>query len=331
MKAVVINETGDSSVLTYHDIHSNSLQPNEVRLKVEASAVNYIDTIIRSGNMPPGMMPELPFIPGVECIATVAEVGEKVSHVLPGQRVAYFGEIGASTYATEITIDPNRLVAIPSSVEPAQAAVIPVNYATAYHMLHNLAGIKAGDIVFVHAAAGGVGTAIIQLAKLVGATVIGSVGSEEKRKYILKEGADFAINYNAEEVSQKVKKYTDGRGVDASFNPVAGETMISDLNLLAPFGHLVIFGFLAGLPEEKVQDAMLNQFGKSLTISYSDIYTLYKSDFQGLKSILEKLFGLLSEGRISPKVYQQIPLENAAEAHDLLESGKVSGKLVLVP
>jgi len=331
MNAIVIDKTGDSSVLKYRQILEIKVKSDEVKVRVTATAVNYIDTLIRSGQMPSGMMPELPFVLGVECIGIIEEMGEGVFDFEIGDKVAYFGEIGASTYAEQVVVKYNRLIKISSSLSDVEAAVIPVNYSTAYHMLHNIAKIKKEDTILVHAAAGGVGTAIIQLAKIVGTTVVGSVGSESKKESILKEGADFAINYKTENLTDSVKKITDGKGVNVSLNPVSGQSMISDLELLAPFGHLVIFGFITGLPDEKLQEAMLNYFGNSLTVSYSDIYTLYKNDFDNLKSILTKLFDFLEESRIVPKVYQKVDISEASKAHDLLESGTVIGKLILVP
>ncbi len=331
MNAVRIHETGSSSVLNYESVADAEIRPNQVCIKVTAAAVNYIDALIRSGDMPPGMMPELPFIPGVECIGIVESTGTQVKGFTAGDKVAYFGEIGASTYADYVQASADSLVRIPSSVNDAEAAVIPVNYSTAYHMLHNLAGISSESVILVHAAAGGVGTAIVQLARLVGAKIIGSVGSDEKRQSILQEGADFAINYKTQDLKEAIADITKGRGVDYSFNPIAGASMISDLENLAPFGQLIIFGFIAGMPEEKLQASMLNHFGKSLTVRYSDIYTLYKQDFARLRSMLITLFELLAEQKISPRVYQEVKLSNAPEAHDLLESGKVVGKVVLVP
>ena len=331
MKTIIIEEVGNSAVLEYQSIAEKGLKSNQVKVKVKATAVDYIDTLIRAGNMPPGMMPELPFIPGVECIGIVEEVEQTVTAFKIGDKVAYFGKIGAATYAEQVITDKHQLVKIPTSVNDIEAAVIPVNYSTAYHMLHNIASVKKGDTIFVHAAAGGVGTAIIQLAKIIGGTIIGSVGSTEKKEYILNEGADYAIDYKKEDISEAVRKITKGKGVNVSFNPVAGKSMIADLDILAPFGHLVIFGFITGLPDDKLQEAMLNNFGKSLTVSYSDIYTLYNNDFDELKSILNTLFKLLSEGKITPKVFKELPLSDAAKAHDLLESGAVVGKLILVP
>ncbi len=331
MNAIVIDEVGESSALKYRNMADLVLEPNEVKISVTATTVNYIDALIRAGNMPPGMMPSLPFIPGVECIGVVEQTGSQVDGFDQGDKVAYFGKIGSATYAESVVATATSLVKIPSSVNDVKAAVIPVNYATAYHMLHNVAKITSDDVLLIHAAAGGVGTALIQLAKLIGATVIGSVGSEAKKTYALNQGADFVVNYKAENLHESILEITQNQGVNASFNPVSGDSLPDDLGVLAPFGHLVVFGFLAGLPDQPLQETLLKHFGKSLTVSYSDIYTLYNQDFEELKSILRTLFELLSSGKITPKIYQEIPLAQAATAHKLLESGKVIGKLVLVP
>ena len=240
MNAIIIDKTGDSSVLQYNTLTNFQLKPNEVKIRVTATAVNYIDTLIRAGNMPPGMMPALPFIPGVECIGEVEEISQNIADFRVGDKVAYFGKIGAATYAENVVTTADKLVQIPSQVNDVEAAVIPVNYSTAYHMLHNIARVSANDVVLVHAAAGGVGTAIIQLAKIAGATIIGSVGSDEKKAYILNQGADLAINYKTENLSEVIHKFTQGQGVNISLNPVAGDSMLADLDRLATFGHLGI-------------------------------------------------------------------------------------------
>lgn len=331
MKAIVIPEVGDASVLVYTAVPQSELGFGEVRVEVKASAVNYIDTLIRSGQMPPGAMPQLPFVPGVECVGHVVELGEGVSDLQVGDKVAYFGKIGASTYAQYVQAPADAVVKIPGTVNNAEAAAVPVNYTTAYHMLHNMAKVSKGQTVLIHAAAGGVGTALIQLSARAGLSIIASVGSEEKMKYVLNEGAHFAVNYKTEDLVARVNALTNGKGVDVSFNPVSGDSMLNDLKLLTPFGHLVVFGFIAGLPTEPLQQAMLQQFNKSLTVSYSDIYTLYQQHFDGLKKILSELYQLLDAGKIRPQVFKQLSLSEASAAHNLLESGKVVGKLVLVP
>ena len=142
MKAIRINKVGDSSVLEYEEIVEKDLAGNEVRIKVTATAVNYIDTLIRSGQMPPGYMPELPFIPGVECIGVVEQIAANVKDLKVGDKVAYFGEIGASTYAEYVTAQEHQLIKILNAVDDLEAAVVPVNYSTAYHMLNNIARVS---------------------------------------------------------------------------------------------------------------------------------------------------------------------------------------------
>lgn len=331
MKAIIIKKTGDSSVLQYQNFSLPKVKKSEVKIKITATTVNYIDVITRSGHLPPDMMPDLPFIPGVECVGIIEECGKEVKGLEIGDMVSFFGELGASTYADFLIADAKYVIPIPKTLSAEKSAVIPVNYTTAYHMLHNHAKLTKDSIIFVHAAAGGVGTAIIQLAKIIGVTIIGSVGSDEKKQYILNQGADFAINYKKENIEQKVDEFTKGKGVNLSLNPVAGKSMIDDLSFLAPFGQLIIYGFIAGLPEDNLQNALLAHFDKSLTVSYSNIYTLYTHNFDRLKDILTILYKYLENNQINPTVYKSLPLSKTQEAHELLESGKVTGKLVLVP
>ncbi len=329
MKAAVIINQGTENVLVCQEVECKPLAPKQVRIKVEAAGVNYIDALILDGQMPPSMMPPLPYIPGVECVGIVEEVGSEVTEFKKEDKVAYFGKIGASTFAESVICDASALAKIPTEVDSAKAAVIPVNYVTAYHMIYSVAKLQKGDTVLVHAAAGGVGTALIQLCKNLDVQVIGSVGSEVKKEFILSQGADLAINYKSEKIEPTIANFTKGKGVDISFNPVSGESMITDLALLRPFGQLVIFGFLAGLPEERLQDALVNQFSKSLSVSFSDIYTLYNSDFDAFKSILNTLYSMLQKKEIDPVIHQQFDLSYAKSAIDLLKEGRVIGKLIL--
>jgi len=326
--AVIINQ-GQGNILTYQEIENKLLVPQQVRINVQASGVNYIDSLILDGQMPPSMMPPLPFIPGVECVGIVDQVGTEVTEFKRGDKVAYFGKIGAATFAKSVTCDARELVKIPKELDSLKAAVIPVNYVTAYHMIHFVGRLERGNTVLVRAAAGGVGTALIQLCKLLGVQVIGAVGSEVKKEFIRSQGADVAINYKTDPIEQIVSDFTGGTGVDVSFNPVSGKSMIQDLNLLKPFGRLITFGFLDGLPEARLQDVLMTQFNKSLSVSFSDIYTLYNTDLIKFKAILSTLYSMLEKEEISPVVHRQFDLTEAKSAIDLLKKGGTIGKLVI--
>ena len=327
MKAIVIEQTGGSNRLQQQDLPTPNLLTGQVLVKMAAAPVNFIDTIIRKGEMPPGMMPALPFVPGVEGSGVV--VDGNGSELATGQPVAFLGTIGVSAYAEYVAVDADKLIVLPAGIDLCAAAVLPVNYFTAYHMLHNVARVKAGGVALIYAASGGVGTALIQLAKLAGLKVIALERREGKLANALAQGADHAFD-TSQPWTDKVKAATYGRGVDYVFNPVAGDTIVDDLEVLAPLGHIVIFGFLAGIGETNLQAEAVKHFGKAPSISYSEIYATFTHNYSLVKASMQDLYQLLAKGRISP-VYSTLPLAEAANAHDLIESGQVTGKLLLLP
>lgn len=327
MKAIIIEQTGGSNVLEYQTIDKPQLNEGQVLVKIAAAPVNFIDTIIREGNMPPGMMPKLPFISGVEGSGTV--VNANGTALKEGQKVAYLGPIGASMYADYTAIDADKLIILDDGVDLLEAGTMPVTYFTAYHMLHNVVRAEEGRFALIYASTGGVGTALIQLAKAAGLKVIALDRKDEKVEQALKLGADYALNSTGE-WAEKVKEITEGKGVDYIFNPVAGDTIVQDLEVLATLGHIVVFGFLAGVGETNLQSEAVKHFSKAPTISYSEIYATYFSNFDLVKASLEKVYQMHSEGRLKP-IYSTLPLSQAAQAHDDIESGKVMGKLLLVP
>lgn len=325
MKAVVLEQTGGSEQLQLKELAKPEPAAGQVVVQIKAAPINFIDTIIREGQMPPGMMPELPFVPGVEGSGVVVDANG--SELKEGQKVAFLGPIGASTYAEYTVVDADKLIPLADSADLQQAGAMPVTYFTAYHMLHNVVRAEAGKFALVYAASGGVGTALIQLAKVAGLTVIALERRDEKVAQALKIGADYAFNSAGDWISE-VKAITGGRGVNYIFNPVAGDTISQDMEVLATLGHIVIFGFLAGVGESNLQAEAVKHFSKAPTISYSEIYATFFSDFPLVKASLQKVYALLDQGKIAP-VYTSKPLSEAAQAHDLLESGKVLGKLLL--
>lgn len=327
MKAIIIEKTGGSNVLEYKETDKPQLADGQVLVKVAAAPVNFIDTIIREGNMPPGMMPELPFISGVEGSGIVVDANN--TELKEGQKVAYLGPIGASMYADYTAIDADKLIVLDDSVDVHEAGAMPVTYFTAYHMLHNVVRAEEGKFALVYASTGGVGTALIQLAKAAGLKVIALDRKDEKVEQALKLGADYALNSTGEWVEQ-VKEITGGKGVNYIFNPVAGDTAVQDLEVLATLGHIVVFGFLGGVGETNLQAEAIKHFSKAPTISYSEIYATYFSNFDLVKVSLENVYQMLAEGKVKP-IYSTMPLSQAAQAHDNIESGKVMGKLILTP
>ncbi|KZN52336.1 quinone oxidoreductase [Pseudoalteromonas luteoviolacea CPMOR-2] len=327
MKAILLEQTGGSEQLRYKDVEAPALQSGQVLIEVAAAPVNFIDTVIREGNMPPGMVPDLPFISGVEGSGTVIDANG--SGLKLGQKVAFLGAIGAATYAQYTAVDADKLIILSDEADLTEAAAMPVTYFTAYHMLHNVVRAQQGKFALVYASTGGVGTALIQLAKAAGIKVIALDRKDEKMAQALKLGADYAFNSTTDWVEQ-VKEVTDGNGVDYVFNPVAGDSIKQDLEVLATLGHIVIFGFLGGVGETNMQAEVVNYFSKAPTISYSEIYATYFSKFTLVMDSLAHVYELLAQGKLQP-VFSTMPLEQAAKAHEQIQSGKVLGKLILTP
>lgn len=326
MKAIVLEQTGGSDKLINKEIDLPTLKEGQVLVQMKAAPINYIDTIIREGNMPPGMMPELPYISGVEGSGIIADANGTMLKV--GQKVAFLGPIGAATYAEYTAVDADKLILLSESANLLEAGAMPVTYFTAYHMLHNVVRAEKDKFALIYASTGGVGTALIQLAKVAGVKVIALDRKDEKVAQALKLGADYAFNSTGDWV-EEVKKVTDGKGVNYIFNPIAGDTIKQDLEVLATLGHIVVFGLLAGVGETNLQAEAVQHFGKAPTISYSEIYATFFSNFPLVQNSMNAIYQMLDEGKIKP-VYSTMPLSDASNAHDLLQSGKIMGKLLLV-
>lgn len=324
--AVEITKTGGPEVLT--KVARDVSQPGagEILIRNHAGAVNFIDTIIRRGDMPEGMMPDLPHVPGVEGAGIIEAVGDGVDGFAVGDGVAWMGPIGAGGYGTHSVIGAPYVTKI-GSLDFDLAASVPVNAMTAYHMLTNLGGAAAGKSVLVHAAAGGVGTMIQHIAKHLDMTVIASV-SADKMDYAKAQGADHVIDYRSEDVTARVMEVTDGKGVDLTLNPISGETLKSDLETLAPLGTAAIFGFLAGPPAGTFAEDLAKHFQKSVAVRVSDIYTYFGNRPDAFSADMAAVFELLRQGVLRPQI-TTMPIADATEAHRRLEAGETTGKIVL--
>jgi NADPH2:quinone reductase len=325
--AIEITRTGGPEVLREADIAGAVPGSGEVLIRNQAGAVNFIDTIIRRGEMPEGMMPALPVVPGVEGAGIVEAIGDDVDGIAVGDRVAWMGPIGAGGYGTHSVIGAAYVTRISDEISFDIAASIPVNAMTAYHMLVNLGRASSGETVLVHAAAGGVGTMALQIAKHLGLTVIASV-STDKMDYALQQGADHVIDYRKEDVTERVMDLAGGRGVDLTLNPISGETLKSDLDALAPLGTAILFGFLAGPPAGSFTEDLAKHFQKSVAVRVSDIYTYFAQHPKAFKADMATVFDLLKQGVLYPQI-TTLPIAEAAEAHRRLEAGETTGKLVL--
>lgn len=324
---MTIFQPGIPDVLTLTDAAAPEPAAGQVLIRNRAAGVNFVDTIIRRGALPPETMPSLPHVPGVEGSGTVQAIGRGVTSVSPGDEVAWMGPIGAGGYGSHSLVREMCVVKLPDGTDPYEMAALPVNAITAWHMLLNIARLTERSTILVHGAAGGVGTMAVQIAKHLGATVIGSA-STPKLAYVRKQGADHVIDYRKEDVAERAMSITHGRGVDLSLNPLGGSTTISDLRILAPGGTLVLFGFLGGTPDGTIADLGVH-FRKSIGVRVSDIYTYFQERPESFNTDLAKIVTLCAKGILKPHIDQVFPLSQAPRAHELLESREVKGKLVL--
>jgi NADPH2:quinone reductase len=327
MKAIQVKETGSYEVLRYVDVDTPTPGAGQVLIRAESISVNYADVMVRKGTYP--VMPPLPAIPGMELSGHVEALGEGVTGVQPGQRVIVMGE---RCYAEYVVTDAASLIPCPDAVDMDAAAALPVNYLTAYHLLHTMGQVKPGQNVLAHAAAGGVGTALIQLAKLVGITLIGLTSTDEKASYAREQGIDHVINYSTEKVVERVREITGDRGVDLILNSVAGRTFRDDFAMLAPLGQIIWFGMAGGTPRVKFFEQFLTHFGKGVGLRVFHLFFSVALPYPKLMvSSIAAVVRHLEEKKIAPVIHERIPLREAARAHELLESRRVMGKLILKP
>ncbi|MEM7483474.1 MAG: zinc-binding dehydrogenase [Acidobacteriota bacterium] len=323
MQAIRVDEAGSFDALQLVEIDRPEPGPGQVQIRTAAISVNFADTMVRRGIYPG--MPPFPVIPGLEASGTVAAVGEGVTSVQAGQRVVGFG---GSCYAELVTLPETSVTPIPDGVDFAAAAALPVIYLTAHHMLHSMAKLERGATVLVRAAAGGVGTAAGQLCRQAGIRAIGTTSSPEKVEYALRHGYDEVINYNEENVVERVQGLTDGRGVDVVLDAVGGESFASGFEMLAPMGQIIWFGMAGGPPQADIGQKILEHAGRSAGVRFFVLYSVPPAEFA---SSLQQLLGHVEKGEISPQIHTTLPLAEAGRAHELLEGKAVMGKVVLVP
>ena len=326
MKAILLHQTGSFEQLKYEEVDAPTAGKNQVLIKVISASVNFADVMTRKGTYP--TMPRLPAIPGNDCSGIVESVGEKVTRFRRGQSVA---ALGLGCYAEYMVSSQASVFPISENIDMDEAAAIPVNYLTAYHMMHTMAGVKKGQTILSYAAAGGVGTAVVQLARQAGVKVIGLTSTEAKANFAKSQGYDHIINYQTTDVVQQVKEITGGKGVELILNSAAGDTFGRDFKMLAPLGQIIWFGMAAGPPQGNLVEQLGAKFAQSAGIRTFMLPSIFELDPALMARSAEILFTYLADKRIKPHIYQRIPLSEAARAHQLLESGKVQGKLILKP
>ncbi|VAW73782.1 Quinone oxidoreductase [hydrothermal vent metagenome] len=326
MKVIQINQTGNPDNLHYLEFEKPTPNEGQVLVKISAIGVTFGDIMVQRGVYP--IMPNLPATLGFECSGIVESVGSDVNNIAVGQSVAILGTAGC--YAEFVVAEQAMVIPIPDSLDKDIAAAFPTAYLTAYHLLHSMGQVKSGQSVLVYGAAGGVGTAVIQLAKLAGVNVIGLSSSNEKTAFAKLQGADYVINYKTEDVISRVKEITGGVGVNLVLNSLAGKTFDQDFELLAPMGQIIWFGFASGYPESNLTETLGNSFMKSAGIRTFTLYNVFENT-QLFKESVEILLGYLEQGKIKPNILKTIPLSDARKAHELMESSQVKGRVILKP
>jgi NADPH:quinone reductase-like Zn-dependent oxidoreductase len=342
MKAVVLNRNGGGDALIYESVPTPEPGPGEVLVRVRAAGVNHVDIDIRNGIS--GMNLRFPHVMGVDAAGEVAKLGPGVTHWKIGDRVAphfvlscgvcpncvrgaeniclKFDILGATVwgaYAEYLTVGAQHLVPIPDGLGFDEAVSIYVPFATAWEALIAVGKLSAGETVLVNAAGSGIGSAGIQVAKLAGARVITSAGSDDKLARAKALGADHGINYKERRIGEAVLDLTGGRGVDCALDMVGGETLKESIIALAPGGRLVTVGAHAG---ELIEIDFIALFRRHISIHGCGRST---------RAIAARVLGLAAEGKLKPIIHQRFALKDAAQAHAMLESRTVFGRLVLNP
>lgn len=322
MKAVRVHKYGGPEVLTLEEIPVPEPKAGEARVKIEAIGVNYIDIYQRTGLYPL----QTPFTLGTEGAGIVDAVGPSVTEVKKGERVGYASIPGS--YAEYAIVPAARLVPIPSNIDARSAAALMLQGMTAHYLTHSTYPLKKGDTALLHAAAGGVGLLLIQIAKQLGATVIGTVSTEAKAKLAKEMGADYLILYTQTDFLAEVKKLTDGRGVNVVYDSVGQTTFDKSLDCLRPRGYLVLFGQSSG-PVPPFDPGKLAAKG-SLFLTRPSLphYTLERSE---LLQRANDVFNWTGAGKLKLRIDKTFPIAEAAKAHRDLEERKTTGKVILLP
>lgn len=321
-KAIRIHQTGGPEALKWEDVEVGQPGPGEARIRQTAVAVNYIDTYQRSGLYPM----QLPAGVGNEAAGVVESVGDGVTIVKPGDRVAYAGLVGA--YAEARVVPADKLVVLPEGITDQQAAAMMVKGMTAQYLLRRIYKVAEGDPILIHAAAGGVGLIVCQWAKHLGAKVIGTVGSDEKAALAKAHGCDHPIVYTREDFVERVKEITDGHMLPVVYDSVGKDTFEKSLKCLRPRGLMVSFGQASGkIPPIDV--GILAAHG-SLFLTRPTLFT-YTATRGELEATANELFQLVLSGTVKIEVTKTYPLSEAAQSHRDLEGRKTTGSVVLLP
>ena len=320
MKAIRVHQFGGPEVMKREEIPDPKPHAGQVVVRVQAAGVNPVDTYIRAGAY--ARKPSLPYTPGSDGAGVVEAVGEGVKRVKPNDRVYLAGSISGA-YAEKTLCEESQVHLLSERVSYSQGAGVWVPYATAYRALFQLADAKPPDVVLVHGASGGVGTAAVQLARAAGMTVIGTAGSEKGKELVRAEGAHHVLDHNAPDFAEQLMSLTGGRGADVIIEMLANKNLGMDLQLVAPGGTVIIVGS-RGTVEVNPRDAMMRE----ATVKGLMLFAATEQELAGIHAALA---AGMENGSLRPVVGQEMPLTEAPRAHQTVLAPGAYGKIVLVP
>lgn len=327
MKAIQIQAYGGPEVIEVVDIPTPEPGPGQVLVRADTLGVGYPDVLLRTGIYK--WKPALPSILGNEMSGHIEALGDGVSGLEIDQPVLVFGT-GGGRYAEYNAVDTSLVTPLPDSIDLEAAVTIP-NYLVAWAMLFRVARRQDVQSIYVNGAAGGMGTAILDLCRSEGIATVAGASSDEKCAFVAEAlGTLGTVNYSTEDIVDKVRQVTDGRGVDVSFDQLGGPGLVRSLDMLAPLGLVILYNALAGAPDEDLFAGLRERRGLSLGVQ---CYSLHAFDDtpEITEQIFEAVIARFAEGALSPPIYDRLPLSDARRAHELMDDRKILGKLVLKP
>lgn len=327
MKAVRVHTPGGPEVLIYEDMPDPTPGPGEALVELKVIGVNYSDTHYRKGNYPNQVM-SLPLVPGHEATGIVRGLGEGVSHLKVGEWVAFAGQHRYGTYKELMALPAINVVPLPAGIEPKLAVAVLNQGQTAHYLCHDARPLKEGESVLIHAGAGGVGSNLVQMAKMLGAYVYTTVSTEEKAEFVRDLGADEVILYTQVDFEEEIKKRTNGEGVNVVFDSIGGDNLMKSLRSVARKGHVLTYGQSSGSAPPPLQWPI-----RGTGSIYLSNHTGADYNKPGEENIgrAHEIFRWVREGQLKVHIHEEYALADAAKAHHDIESRGTIGKLLLIP
>lgn len=326
MKAVRIEKYGGPEVIEVVELPKPAPTSDQVLVRAHSLGVGYPDVLLRTGSYK--WKPALPTILGNEMTGHIEAVGSNVSGLQEGQPVLVFGA-GGGRYAEYNAVDPALVTPLPDSVDLEAATTIP-NYLVAWAILHEVAHFDRAKTIYVNGAAGGMGTAILDLCRSEGIQTIAGASSDEKCQFTSTFGTLGSVNYSREKIAEKVLAITDGRGIDISFDQLGGDALTDSLDMFAPLGLVVLYNALLGGPSDNLFDALRERRGRSVGLHCFSFHS-YDHDPDEVARMMDAVVERFASGVLTPPIHGRLALEDARRAHEMIDNREVMGKLILKP